>query len=579
MIRFFTSRGLIINTKTKNMSSWFSHYRPISSISYPLGSVNVSGAFGPSLRPLFSSVTLMSCIPSEKHFSGLGASSTLSADKLTDLAVQHEEGQLTDNGVLVVETGYRTGRSPKDRFLVRDELTEQSVAWNDTNQPFLPEDFDYWNQKAQEYLAQSKDHLTDTFLVGNAELGIRVKVTTEYAWHMLFANNLFTQLNDKNPSWEILNLPNCVPTAGIHGAKSDGLVVINFTQQLVLILGMRYGGEMKKAMFTVLNYLLPAKDVFPMHCSANLGDDGHTALFFGLSGTGKTTLSMDTSRKLIGDDEHGWSSQEVFNFEGGCYAKVINLDPKAEPVVYEALRPGALMENVVVDASGKVDFYDGSLTENTRAAYPRSFIENCVDSNAGPAPKHVIFLTCDMYGVLPPVSKLTAEQALFYFLSGYTAKVGSTEVGGGQGIQPTFSTCFGAPFFPRPPMVYAQLLLKRVKEANANVYLVNTGWHQGEYGKGGFRYSIAVTREVVKQITNSKFSECQWSPLPGFDLAIPQDALLPCAVDPRSDWSDKDAYAHAANCLIRQLNSNFNQYDPNHEQTGRPKEYFGASVD
>jgi len=565
------------------MSSGFARYRFLSLFSNTLVNVNHSSLFASPNAFVLNSCPKLSPFPllrhgsSEKYFSSQGSShkvtSTLNANYLTDLAVKRAEGRLTNEGVLVVETGSRTGRSPKDRFLVRDALTEQDIAWNDTNQAFKPEDFNYWNQKAQKHLEQSKDHLTDTFQVGNSELGVRVKVTTEYAWHMLFAHNLFTQVTDKIHSWELFNLPNCVPTAGIHGAKSNGLVVINFTEQRVLILGMRYGGEMKKAMFTVLNYLLPAKDVFPMHCSANLGDDGHTALFFGLSGTGKTTLSMDASRQLIGDDEHGWSSKEIFNFEGGCYAKVINLDSKAEPVVYDALRPGALMENVVVNAEGQVDFYDGSLTENTRAAYPRSFIENCVETNAGPVPKNVIFLTCDMYGVLPPVSKLTAEQALFYFLSGYTAKVGSTEVGGGKGIQPTFSTCFGAPFFPRPPMVYAELLLKRVQEVNASVYLVNTGWHKGEYGQGGERYSIAVTREVVKQITNGQLRECQWSPLPGFELAIPKDVSFPCAIDPRSDWVDKNAYAQAANRLIKQLNSNFDQYDPDHEQSGRPKQH------
>merc|ERR1712151_344679 len=565
------------------MSSCLDRHRFISIFSNNLEKMNHSSFFASSNAivrnscPKFSPFPLLRHGPLEKHFSNLDASpkvtSTLNANNLTDLAVKRAEGRLTNKGVLVVETGSRTGRSPKDRFLVCDTLTEKDVAWSDTNQSFLPEDFDYWNKKAQEHLEQSKDYLTDTFQVGNAEHGVRVKVTTEYAWHMLFAHNLFTQVTDKIHSWELFNLPNCVPTAGIHGAKSNGLVVINFTEQRVLILGMRYGGEMKKSMFTVLNYMLPMKDVFPMHCSANLGDDGHTALFFGLSGTGKTTLSMDASRQLIGDDEHGWSSKEIFNFEGGCYAKVINLDSKAEPVVYDALRPGALMENVVVNAEGQVDFYDGSLTENTRAAYPRSFIENCVETNAGPVPRNVIFLTCDMYGVLPPVSKLTAEQALFYFLSGYTAKVGSTEVGGGQGIQPTFSTCFGAPFFPRPPMVYAQLLLKRVKEVNANVYLVNTGWHQGEFGQGGERYSIAATREVVKQITNGQLSDCEWNQLPGFKLSIPKNASLPCAVDPRLDWADKDAYIQAANSLIEQLNANFDQCDPNHEQTGRPDQY------
>jgi len=409
--------------------------------------------------------------------------------------------------------------------------------------------------------------------VGNEEFGVNVKVTTEYAWHMLFAHNLFTKVSGKNTSWELLNLPNMVTTAGLHGANSDGLVVINFTSQRILILGMRYGGEMKKAMFTVLNYLLPKRDVLPMHCSANLGDDGHTTLFFGLSGTGKTSLSMDPSRKLIGDDEHGWNFNEIFNFEGGCYAKVINLDPKAEPIIYQSLRPGAIMENVVIDKEGKVDFHDSSLTENTRGAYPRSFIKNCALSNCGPVPKYILFLTCDMYGVLPPVSKLTADQTLFYFLNGYTAKVGSTELGASEGIEPTFSTCFGAPFFPRAPMVYGKLLLQRVQEAKANVYLVNTGWQRGTNGKGGNRYAISVTREVVQRITNGQFHHCQWDTLPGFYLAIPKDVLLPCAVDPRSEWIDEESYSQAANKLIEKLNSNFDQYDPDRTQAGRPSIY------
>jgi phosphoenolpyruvate carboxykinase (ATP) len=495
--------------------------------------------------------------------------SALSADQLTDLAIKRQEGRLTNQGVLVVETGKRTGRSPKDRFIVRDGETETNVFWNTTNQPMLPADFDYWYGQAKSHM-QQHDCLSDTFQVGNQALGLCVQVHTEYAWHLLFAHNLFSQVIGE-PSWQLINLPSLKPTKGVHGAVSDGLVMINFTQKCVLILGMRYAGEMKKAMFTALNYLLPARDVLPMHCSANMGDDGQTALFFGLSGTGKTTLSMDASRQLIGDDEHGWSADAVFNFEGGCYAKCIHLDQKAEPVIYQALRPGAIMENVVIDEAGQPDFDDDRLTENTRAAYPRSFIDNCVPANSGPVPKHVIFLTCDMYGVLPPIAKLSAEQILFYFLSGYTAKVGSTEVGGGKGIQPTFSTCFGAPFFPRDPMVYAQLLLKRVEAAGASVYLVNTGWHQGAYGQGGNRYAIAVTRQVVDQITSGQLDGCQWHQLPGFGFLMPSDAKLPCSPDPRADWVDQADYVQTANRLIEQLNQNFEQYDPSGQQAGRPQ--------
>lgn len=498
----------------------------------------------------------------------------LSTDDLIKAALQRGEGELASNGALVVKTGVRTGRSPKDRFIVKDHITESTVNWNNINQDLSPSVFEKLWEKAQAYLQNLDTHFVSYLRVAeHDDVGLHVKVVTELAWHSLFAKNLFicpkTQDTTDAPNqWTILSVPGLALSGAADGVHSDAAVILNFSEKRVLICGTYYAGEMKKAMFSALNFLLPPHDILPMHCAANMGKDGNTALFFGLSGTGKTTLSADPDRLLIGDDEHGWGEDGIFNFEGGCYAKCIDLSQEREPLIWNAIRHGSVIENVVIDPVTKTPNYaDSSLTQNSRAAYPREFIPERVEENAGKQPNAVLFLTCDLYGVLPPVAKLTHAQAAYYFLSGYTALVGSTEVGQGTGIKPTFSTCFGAPFFPRPPRVYAELLMKRLANHDVQVYLVNTGWTGGAHGQGGKRFSIPVTRAVVTSIVNGDIRNASFETLPGFNFEIPtslpgvDDHLL----DPRKNWQDAKAHADTANILISQFVENFKRFDVSDE--------------
>ncbi|OGT25407.1 MAG: phosphoenolpyruvate carboxykinase (ATP) [Gammaproteobacteria bacterium RIFCSPLOWO2_02_FULL_42_14] len=490
---------------------------------------------------------------------------TVSIDELLNYAISHREGILSRNGALCVQTGKRTGRSPKDRFIVKDTHTVQSVDWGAINQPITAEKFHALWQRVENYLADQD--IFESYLQIGADdaLCLPVKVTTDTAWQHIFAQHLFiqpTQESDDNKMWTLVSAIHFTTDPARDGVNSDACVIINLYERKVLVCGMRYAGEIKKAMFSVMNYWMPQYDVLPMHCAANVGDAGDVALFFGLSGTGKTTLSADPDRYLIGDDEHGWSKTGVFNFEGGCYAKCIDLSEKNEPVIWNAIRDSAIMENVVLNETGVPDFKDSRHTQNTRAAYPRAYIQKRVEENLAGTPTAILFLSCDLHGVLPPLALLTKEQAAYYFLSGYTALVGSTEMGGGNAIKQTFSRCFGAPFFPRAATVYAELLIKRIDESAVPVYLVNTGWTHGAYGEGGHRFDIPTTRAIVRAAISNALVRAPTEILPGFNLRIPTtvSGVNSQLLDPRKTWPSLSLYDKKANALIDAFSENFKQF-------------------
>jgi phosphoenolpyruvate carboxykinase (ATP) len=487
--------------------------------------------------------------------------------QLVEAALRHGEAELAARGSLVANTGKRTGRSPKDKFIVRDSVTEGRVDWGPVNQGISPDIFDALYERVMEYLQGKELYVQDLYCGADPKYRLPIQVINQYPWHNLFVRQLFIrptpeELKSHTPEFTIVSAPSFLADPKRDGTNSEVFILVNFTKKIVLIGGTEYAGEMKKSIFGVMNFLLPDRNVFPMHCSANIGSDGVTALFFGLSGTGKTTLSADPTRRLIGDDEHGWSATGVFNFEGGCYAKCIHLSPETEPQIYNALGFGSVLENVVLDPNTRVpDYDDDSKTENTRAAYPVEHIENAVIPGFGGHPKKVVFLTADAFGVLPPISKLTPEQAMYHFMSGYTAKVAGTEAGVTE-PQATFSTCFGAPFMPLPPKTYAEMLGRRLREHSAQCWLVNTGWQGGAYGVGK-RMSLPYTRAMVNALVEGKLTNVEFEIEPAFGLSIPKSCPgVPSELlAPRNSWKDKAAYDKMAAELSARFAKNFEKFD------------------
>ena len=489
----------------------------------------------------------------------------LSPSDLEEISITNGMATRSKSGAISIDTGEFTGRSPQDRFIVEDDITRDAVWWGDINIKFDADKFDKLNNKITSYLSGKQVYVRDVYACADERYKLKIRVINELPWSNMFANNMFLrptkeELENFEPDWVIVNAPGFMANAEEDGTRQHNFAILNFSKQMAIIGGTGYTGEIKKGIFSALNFILPhQKNVLSMHCSANVGKDGDTALFFGLSGTGKTTLSADPNRKLIGDDEHGWTKDNViFNFEGGCYAKVIDLSAEKEPDIFKAIKPGALLENITFkDGSNEVDYTDGSKTENTRVSYPIDHINNIQTPSLGENPKNIFFLTCDAYGVLPPISKLTPGQAAFHFISGYTAKVAGTEAGVTE-PQVAFSACFGAPFMPLHPTKYADMLSNKMQEAGVNVWLINTGWSAGPYGVGS-RMKLSYTRAMITAAINGELDNVSYTDHEIFGLAMPDscpnvpDEIL----HPKNTWADKTKYDKTANELAKKFNSNF----------------------
>lgn len=489
-------------------------------------------------------------------------------DRLIKQTLDRKQGVLNDTGALMVSTGVFTGRSPLDKFIVRDHLTSETVDWNNFNNPMSDAHFLALKSDVVNYLDQQPViWVRDAYACADQKFRLNIRIVNENPWSNHFAANMFiepdtVELKKFEPEWRIFHAPGFNADPILHGTRQQNFTVVSFVHKTILIGGTAYTGEIKKAIFTVLNYLLPFQhNVLSMHCSANEGPGGDTALFFGLSGTGKTTLSSDPTRRLIGDDEHGWASSGIFNFEGGCYAKIINLSEKDEPDIFQAIRAGALVENTkFVDGTNKIDFACRSITENTRVSYPLTFIKNSKLPSVAQNPKNLFFLTCDAYGVLPPISRLTDEQAMYYFISGYTAKIAGTEEGVKE-PQATFSACFGAPFLPLHPITYATLLKKKLEINKTTVWMINTGWTGGPYGTGK-RISIAYTRAMITAALSGQLDDVTYFLHPVFNVAVPRACPgVPSGIlDPRQTWGDRHVYDEAATVLLEKFRLNYMKY-------------------
>ncbi len=500
-----------------------------------------------------------------------------STPRLVEEAVRRREGILAEMGPLVVRTGQNTGRSPLDKFIVKEASSEQHIWWGDINRPFDEEKFNLLHEKVCAYFQGKELFVQDCFAGADPRYRLPIRIITETAWHSLFARNLFIpgkpdELRRHEPEFTVIQAPSFIAQPEIDGTRSGVFILVNFARRIVLIGGTSYAGEIKKSIFTVMNYLLPLKGVLSMHCSANVGKRGDTALFFGLSGTGKTTLSADPERTLIGDDEHGWSDHGVFNFEGGCYAKVIRLSAEAEPEIYATTRMfGTVLENVVINPDTRIlDLDDATYTENTRGAYPISYIPNASDTGLAGHPENLVMLTCDAFGVLPPIAKLTPEQAMYHFLSGYTAKVAGTEKGLGKEPQATFSTCFGAPFMALHPSVYSKMLGEKIAQHRVNCWLINTGWSGGPFGTGQ-RIPIAYTRAMVHAALNGELAEVPTREDPYFGLRVPEHVPgVPSEIlNPRNTWEDKKAYDRKAMDLVNRFRNNFKAFESHVDESIR----------